>query len=221
MKRFSFLAPFCCFLALITPAPIFAMDFYMYCSNGVTVPIGKVTGVSLMNLKPYTFQAGTYYLDSYNFAIGTGIYIPNFLNGRFNTLFEIDFSPQKLSKVGQIIANASTEHTEEVKLTNYEFSAALVYDIISRRSKFPMTPYIGFGIKSVMMSIEASGYTPESRKKNNVLVIAGIDVKIFKSSNNSNVRHVLKLEVQYSPNINVTTVPDKWRFNIGFSLTKR
>ncbi|MFH1214686.1 MAG: hypothetical protein V1681_11395 [Candidatus Neomarinimicrobiota bacterium] len=192
---------------------------FFYLTNGITVPNGKVTGVALWNFDPYEFNADKFYVDTYNLAMGFGFGLRQVWNGHLKILTELDLCPQRLSKVGQIVAEASTYWEEKLTIESTELSLEGVYSFFDL-SKFPIEPYIGLGIRGTFMQIVAADYKPETIKKGGSVLVGGVNIRLKTEPRTGN--HVcLKVDYNFVPNIKITTVPGYWRLNAGIQYLWR
>jgi len=190
-----------------------------YLLSGLAIPGGMVTGTALMDFKPYRFDAERFYLDSYPFCIGFGYSPPQWLSGRLTAEVELALTPLHLSRIGQIISDASTDYTKatHISLQSLECrGSATAWD----RSTHRFVPFGGLACRQTAMVVFAEGYSPERINRTGIVLFGGLDLKIPRQKK-SVFESFLRLELRYAPFLKISTVPGMTQLMAGFRIGMR
>lgn len=187
--------------------------------NGLAVPSGKVSGPALWDFEPYSFNAGTFYLDSYELSLSVGYTFPQLLKGRVSSEISISQISLKLSNTGQLISDASTGYTEKTNTAMQSIDFRGIYHLFNKNDN-KVSPYLGLGARINSLVVIAEGYEPERMKQLNPLIIAGTDIKIHSGKKRSLIPFI-RLETCWSQAMEISTIPATIQCLAGMNFMMR
>jgi|GEM_PF-4517414 len=187
--------------------------------NGLAIPSGKVHGPALWDFEPYSFNAGTFYLDSYELSLSIGYTFPLLLKGRVSSEISISQISLKLSNTGQLISDASTGYTEKTNTAMQSIDFRGIYHLFKKNNK-KVSPYLGLGARINSLVVIAEGYEPERMKQLNPLIIAGTDIKIHSGKKRPLIPFI-RLETCWSQAMEISTIPATIQCLAGMNFMMR
>ena len=188
--------------------------------SGLAVPSGKVNGPALWDFEPYSFEAGKFYLESFNLNLGIGYTCSNLFNGRLSSEITLTQISLRMSKTGQLISDASTGFTEKTHTAMQSIECRGIFHLFNMKNTNKVSPYLGFGARITSLVVIAEGYQPERMKQLNPLIIAGTDIPLH-SGRKWPLIPFFRLETCWSPVIEITTIPATIQCLAGLNFMMR